>query len=347
MKNRFTLDDLYFVATIVTLTVALAYVLQCAFDMCVILSNLDSLGLAMLPIAPTFSVSSHIRSDRRYTETDRMRNYAGLHTPAYRVLNHVSKALLDAGLYGVCTVMNSRSQFKSISYKSLFSVTIDHGYSAVTIGARQVFGVDEWTRTIYHIDASGTMHTTAYHQGYDMTDVIAQVSEAIEVLKEFYTAEKLESIAQAQSAQDWFCYGADNLGVVKDYKRATVAVYLKQHSQKTVKWTKYWARETSDGSRQYKTTTGSHPSAYQIVVGDKAYWIPHSIMSSSWELHGGRKFVGDHGVSYLSWSAVPSKVDLPVWWLEKTVGLDWADKVEPIGRSEFFKRFTKQRRFRR
>ena len=94
--------------------------------------------------------------------------------------------------------MNSRSQFKSISYKSLFSVTIDHGYSAVSIGARQVFGVDEWTRTIYHIDASGTMHTTAYHQGYDMTDVIAQVSEAIEVLKEFYTAEKLESIAQAE-----------------------------------------------------------------------------------------------------------------------------------------------------
>ena len=301
----------------------------------------------MTTIQPTFSVSPFIRSDRRYTETDRQRNYAGLHTPAYRVLNHVSKTLLDAGLYNVCTVMNSRGQFKSISYKSLFSVTIDHGYSAVTIGARTIFAVDEWTRTIYHIDSNDVMRTTEYHQGYDMTDVIAQVSEAIEVLKEFYTAEKLESIAQAQSAQDWFCYGADNLGAVRDYKRATVAVYLKQSSQKTVEWTKYWARETSDGSRQYKTTTGSHPSAYQIVVGDKAYGIPHSIMSSSWELHGGRKFIGSHEVSYLSWSAVPSKVDLPVWWLEKTLGLDWADKVEPIGRSEFFKRFTKQRRFRR
>ena len=301
----------------------------------------------MTTIQPTFSVSSHIRSDRRFSETDRMRNYAGLHTPAYRVLNHVSKALLDAGLYGVCTVMNSRGQYKHISYKSLFSVTIAYGYSSVTIGARQVFGVDEWTRTIYHIDASGTMHTTPYHQGYDMTDVIAQVSEAIEVLKEFYTAEKLESIAQAERAQDWYCYGADNLGVVKDYKRSTVAVYLKQHSQKNVEWTKYWVREMPNGTRQYKTTTGSHPSAYQIVVGDTAYWIPHSIMSSSWELHGGRKFVGDHGVSYLSWSAVPTKVDLPIWWLEKTLGLDWADKVEPIGRSEFFKRFTKQRRWNR
>lgn len=301
----------------------------------------------MTTIQPTFSVSPFIRSDRRYTETDRQRNYAGLHTPTYRVINHVSKALLDAGLYNVCTVMNSRGQFKSISYKSLFSVTLAYGYSSVTIGARQVFGIDEWTRTIYHVDSNDVMHTTEYHQGYDMTDVIAQVSEAIEILKEFYTAEKLESIAQAQSAQDWFCYGADNLGVVRDYERATVAVYLKQHSKKSIEWTKYWARETSDGTRQYKTTTGSHPSAYQIVVGAKAYWVPHSIMSSSWELHGGRKFVGDHGVSYLSWSTVPSKIDLPVWWLEQNVGLDWADKVEPIGRSEFFKSFVPKRQYRR
>ena len=322
-----------------------AYVVACTFQT---IENLSILGASMITFKPGFpSIIDMVREDRRYSESDSPRYYGGLHTPAYRVLNYVSKALLDAGLYGVCTVMNSRAQYKHISHKSLFSVTIDHGYSAVTIGACRIFAVDEWTRTIYHVDSNGMMNVTPYHQGYDMTDVIAQVSEAIEVLKDHYTAEKLESIAQAERAQDWYCYGADNLGVVRDCKRATVAVYLKQHSTKSVEWTKYWVRETSDGAKQYKTTTGSHPSAYQIVLGDKSYWVPHSIMSSSWELHGGRKFVGDHGVSYLSWSGVPSKIDLPVWWLEKTVGVDWADKVEPIGRSEFFKRFTKQRRWDR
>ena len=321
-----------------------AYVVACTFQT---IENLSILGASMFAFKPSFTVANLVRSDRRYSETDRQRYYAGLHTPAYRVLNHVSKTLLDSGLYGVCTTQNTRGQHKFIGYKSLFSVLISHGYSAVTIGARTIFAVDEWTRTIYHIDANGRLATCDYYQGYDMTDVIAQVSEAIEVLKDCYTAEKLESIAQAERAQDWYCYGADNLGAVRDYKRATVAVYLKQHSTKSVEWTKYWARETSDGSRQYKTTTGSHPSAYQIVLGDKAYWVPHSIMSSSWELHGGRKFIGSHEVSYLSWSGVPSNIDLPVWWLEKTVGVDWADKVEPIGRSEFFKRFTKQRRWNR
>ena len=133
---------------------------------------------------PSFTVSQLYRDERRYGESDRMRNYAGLHTPAYRVLNHVSTALLKAGLYGACTTMMSRSQFKHISYKSLFSVTIAYGYSSVTIGARQIFAVDEWTRTIYHIDASGRLHVTPYHQGYDVSDVIAQVSECIEVLKD-------------------------------------------------------------------------------------------------------------------------------------------------------------------
>ncbi len=65
--NRFTKDDFYFVATLFTLTFALAYVLQCAYDMCVILSNLDSLGFAMLAFKPAFpSIIDMVREDRRY-----------------------------------------------------------------------------------------------------------------------------------------------------------------------------------------------------------------------------------------------------------------------------------------
>ena len=345
--NKQTQSDLYFIATLGMLVLAMIYILVCAYDLCVILSNLDNLDLvgASMIFTPSFTVSNLVRSDRRYSETDPIRNFGGLHTPAYRVFNHVVKALLDSGLYGQCVVMDSRGQFKHVSYKSLFSVTIDHGYSVVSIGARQIFAVDEWSRDIYHIDSNGRLNATPYHQGYDMTDVIAQVSEALEVLKEFYTADKLKAIADAEKAQEWICYAADNLGVVKDCKRATVSVYLKKTSTKSVEWTKYWGRMTPNGTKEYKTTTGSHPSAYQVVLGKKTYWIPHSIMSSSWELHGGRKFIGDNGVAYLSWKTTTSTIDLPVWWLEKTVGLDWTDKVEPIDRSEFFKsHVTKPRR---
>ena len=63
-----------------------------------------------MTIHRNFTVSQLIRSDRRYTDSDRMRNYAGLHTPIYRVFNHVSKTLLKAGLYGACTTMMRRMQ---------------------------------------------------------------------------------------------------------------------------------------------------------------------------------------------------------------------------------------------
>ena len=348
MKNRFTTDDLYFIATLGMLTVALAYVLQCTYDMCVILSNLETLDLvgASMIFTPSFTVANLVRSDRRYSESDRTRNFGGLHTPAYRVLNHMSKALLDRGLYSVCNVQNSRGQFKHIGYKSLFSVTISHGYSAVTIGARTIFAVDEWDRTIYHIDSVGRLHVTPYTGDYDITDVIAQVSECVDVLADYYTADKLKAIALQERANDWTCYAADNLGVVRDYKRATVKVYCIKWSNKSVEWTKYWGRTSPTGAKEYKTTTGSHPSAYYLAIGDSAYWIPHSILSSSWELHGGRKFVGDHGVSYFTFTANTKAIDLPVWWLEKNVGVDWSDKVEPIGRSEFFKQYVNKRKRR-
>ena len=321
------------------------YIVDCTIDA---IANLELIGASMFAFKPSFTVSNLVRDERRYGESDRIRNYGGLHTPAYRVLNYVSKALLDSGLYGACTVMNSRGQHKFIGYSSLFSVLISYGYSAVTIGARTIFAVDEWTRTIYHIDSNGRLAVTDYHQGYDMTDVIAQVSEAIEVLKDCYTADKLKAIAQ-QSPSEWFCYGADNLGVVRDWKRATVKCWFVKASNKSVEWTKFWTREMPNGSRQQKTTTGSHPSAYQVVIGSTTYWLPHSILSREWELHGGRTFKSDHSVPYFQFNGTLDFIDLPVWWLEKTVGVDWSDNVEPIGRSEFFKTYINKprRRFHR
>lgn len=321
-----------------------AYIVACTFQT---IENLSILGASMFAFKPSFSVSPLVRSDRRYSESDPARYYGGLHTPAYRVLNHVSKTLLDRGLYSVCTTINSRGQHKHISYESLFSVNIEHGYSAVTIGARMIFAVDEWTRTIYHIDSNGRLAVTDYYQGYDMTDVIAQVSEAIEVLADFYTADKLKALEEQRQSTDWMCYAAENVGVVRDWERATVKCWFVKWSNKSVEWTKYWGRMTPSGSKEYKTTTGSHRSAYQVVIGSTTYWLPHSILSREWELHGGRTFKSDHSVDYFQFSGVIDTIDLPVWWLEKTIGVDWADKVEPIGRSEFFKTYVNKPRRRR
>jgi len=323
-------------------TLACAYIVACLLQT---IENFETIGAAM-PLFPVLSVSNLVRKDRRYSESDPARYYGGLHTPAYRVLNHVSKALLDAGLYGVCTVMNSRGQHKHISYESLFSVNIAHGYSAVTIGARMIFAVDEWTRTIYHIDSNGRLAVTDYYQGYDMTDVIAQVSEAIEVLADFYTADKLKALEEQRQSTDWMCYAAENVGVVRDWERATVKCWFVKASNKSVEWTKFWVREMPNGSKQQKTSTGSHPSAYQVVIGSTAYWLPHSILSREWELHGGRTFKSDHSVPYFQFNGTVDTIDLPVWWLEKTVGVDWSDNVEPIGRSEFFKTYINKRRRR-
>ena len=124
-----TKPDYLFIAICALWLLSALYFIECAYDMCVILSNLEStdiLGASMI-FTPSFTVANLYRDERRYGECDRMRNYAGLHTPAYRVLNHVSTALLKAGLYGACTTMMSRAQFKHISYKSLFSVTIAYG----------------------------------------------------------------------------------------------------------------------------------------------------------------------------------------------------------------------------
>ena len=178
-----------------------------------------------------------------------------------------------------------------------------------------------------------------------MSDVIAQTIEALEVVAEHYDAEKYKAIDATKARQQWYCYAADNLGVVNDtWERATVSLWHIKDSTRSVEWTKYWGRETPSGSKQYKTTTGSHPTAYRVAIGDTAYWIPHSICSRTTALHGGRYVRHDGADRFLGFHMHVQELDLPVWWLEKTVGVDWADKVEPIGRSEFFKSFIKPRR---
>lgn len=303
----------------------------------------------MFAIKPSFTVSNLVRPDRRYRESDRLRNYVGLHTPIYRVLNHAQRFILDKGISRDFDIHMNRGQQKWIYREGVLNIRMDRGYSAVSIGARTIFAIDEWSRTIYHINRFGMMVKGAeYTAFYNMSDVIAQVTEALEVIAEHYDAAKYDAIDADKARQEWFCYSADNLGVVNDtWRRATIQMWHKVDSKKSIEWTKYWGRETPSGAKEYKTTTGEHPSAYLVNIGGTEYWIPHSICSRTTALHGGRQLRHDGAGRFLGFQMHLQSIDLPVWWLEKTVGVDWADKVEPIGRSEFFKSIKRKRRWRR
>ena len=50
-----TNDNLSFYCIAIFFIVACCYIIGCAYDMCIILSNLDTLGYAMLAIKPSFN----------------------------------------------------------------------------------------------------------------------------------------------------------------------------------------------------------------------------------------------------------------------------------------------------
>ena len=268
--NRKSLETAAIVAFYV---IVFIYIVACTFYT---IENLSILGASMITFKPGFpSITDMVRDERRYGESDRMRNYAGLHTPAYRVLNHVSTALLKAGLYGACTVMNSRSQYKHISYKSLFSVTIAYGYSAVYIGACRIFAVDEWTRTIYHVDSNGMMNVTPYHQDYDMTDVIAQVSECIEVLKDCVKPAPPEPVQETRWAIKRVIKDRPYHGPIKG-ATWSVKTTLLATSKNKIHWKVEWY--DMDNPSRTRMESGVWAKAYKVEIDGVVAWLPHSLL---------------------------------------------------------------------
>ena len=316
------------------------YLIDCLINT---IDNLELLGASMLAIKPSFTIAN-LRDNRRYSNSDRLRNYSGLHTPIYRVLNHAQRFILDRLIGRDFDIHMNRGQQKWIYREGVLNISMDRGFSEVTIGARRIFAISEWTRMIYHIDASGVWHETEYTQQYDMTDVIAQVTEALEVIAEHYSAEKYEAIDREKARYEWQLDCTENIEGVKDYERVTVPCWFIKSSTNSVEWEKQWFRETPNGSTQWKITKGSHPTAYQVVIGETAYWLPHSILSREWELHGGRKFKSCGTVSFFGWTGTIDSIDIPTWWLEKNIGNDWVESVEPIARHQFFDRFIKRKK---
>ena len=299
--NRKSLETAAIVAFYV---IVFIYIVACTFYT---IENLSILGASMITFKPGFpSITDMVRDERRYGESDRMRNYAGLHTPAYRVLNAVSKALLDAKLYSACTVMNSRSQYKHISYKSLFSVTIAYGYSAVYIGACRIFAVDEWTRTIYHVDSNGMMNVTPYHQDYDMTDVIAQVSECIEVLKDCVKPLPPEPVQETRWAIKRVIKDRPYHGPIKGATWSVKATLLATSKNK-IHWKVEWY--DMDNPSRTRIESGVWAKAYKVEIDGVVAWLPHSLLgeiySSPWA--GSRV------------ARPTATIDVPEWWYQKNI----------------------------
>ncbi len=320
--------------------VAFIYVVVCAFHT---IENLELLGASML-FTPSFTVSNLVQKDRRFKGSDKLRNYVGLHTPIYRVLNHAQRFILDRRISRDFDIHTNRGQQKWIYREGVLNIRLDRGYSAVSIGARTIFAVDEWSRTIYHIDASGRLAVTDYRQNYDVSDVITQVVEALEVIAEHYDADKHDAM---ERRYEWQLDCTENIEGVRDYDRRTVKCWFIKSSNNSVEWSKQWFRETPSGSTQWKITTGSHPTAYQVVIGSTAYWIPHSILSREWELHGGRKFKSCGSVAFFGWTGTIDSIDVPTWWLEKNIGDEWVESIEPVSRATFFKKWINKRPRRR
>jgi len=297
-----TTNRYFHIATLILWIIAAIYFVDCLFNF---IDNLELLGASML-YKPSFSVSQLVRGERRYTESDRMRNYAGLHTPIYRVLNHVSKSLLAAKLYGACTTMMSRAQFKHISYKSLFSVTLAHGYSSVTIGAREIFAVDEWTRTIYHIDASGRLAATDYYQDYDMSDVIAQVSEAIEVLKDCYKPAPVEPVQQTRWTLKQVIQDRPYSGPIKG-SSVSVRARLLTSSRNLIHWKVEWM--DADNPSRTRMESGVWAKAYKVEIEGATAWLPHSIL--------GEIYASPWAGSRIKHPS--ATIEVPEWWYQKNI----------------------------
>tara|TARA_B100000963_G_C22571722_1_gene646418 strand:- start:561 stop:1478 length:918 start_codon:yes stop_codon:yes gene_type:complete len=298
-----TTNRFFHLAVILVWILAGAYFVDCLFNF---VDNLELLGASMFLFKPSFTVDNLVRDDRRYGESDHPRLFCRLHTPAYRVFNHVVKALLKAKVYSACTVMNSRAQHKHISYKSLFSVTISHGYSAVTIGARTIFAVNEWDRTIYHINQFGMLSAVPYYQDYDMTDVITQIDECIEVLKDCYKPVPVDPIDETEWVLKEVIKDRPYHGAIKGRSVSVQATQL-THSRNLVEWKVLWER--ADNPSITRIESGVWPKAYKVEIEGATAWLPHSLLgeiySSPW--------------AYSRVKNPTATIEVPEWWYQKNV----------------------------
>ena len=83
-------SDKIFLSLVIAMWVLSAiYFIDCLFNT---IENLELIGASMLAFKPSFTISN-IRDTRRYSDSDRLRNYVGLHTPIYRAVSYTHLTL--------------------------------------------------------------------------------------------------------------------------------------------------------------------------------------------------------------------------------------------------------------
>lgn len=249
---------------------------------------------------PSLTVEKLITPSRKYGETSPIRYFGGLHTPAYRVLNALENAVLNDGFGSVFLMNTSRGQHKFVGVVGVVEVLISYGYSSVRIGARQIFAIDEWTREIYHIDASGRLHVSPYNQEYNMTDVIAQVLEAFEVVKEHLKPVPVEAYYPKET---WNVVKSDRPTLKSHADTVSVRATYISRSKELVTWS---TLEVLDGTNIKRRTHGSWYKSYKVEIDGVVAWLPHSLIGE---------------VYNTPFTARESTVTLqvPRWWFNKQI----------------------------
>ena len=249
---------------------------------------------------PSLTVEKLITPSRKYGETSPIRYFGGLHTPTYRVLNALENAVLTDGFGSVFLMNTSRGQHKFVGVVGVVEVLISYGYSSVRIGARQIFAIDEWTREIYHIDANGRLHVSPYNQEYNMTDVIAQVLEAFEVVKEHLKPVPVESYYPKET---WNVIKSDRPTLKSHADTVSVRATYISRSKELVTWS---TLEVLDGTNIKRRTHGSWYKSYKVEIDGVVAWLPHSLIGE---------------VYNTPFTARESTVTLqvPRWWFNKQI----------------------------
>ena len=245
-----------------------------------------------------------------YDHRSKKSRFCGLHTVTYRVLNFVEGFILGKRIADAFNVNTFSGQSKGISSKSQYpkvSVRLSYGRGVVEVNGNRILFICENTRTIHHIDSNGVYHTCDYNQNYDVSDVIAQVSQVLETIEATYEPEPVKPAY----VHDWVLeqeFGTKP--VIKPRARYTRKCEVKglTTSKGSVSWTGHY-RDAKN--RNYtKREHIFYPNAYKVEINGVVAWLPHSILgleASPFDFSGGRNF------------KPVVTLDVPTWWLKKNI----------------------------
>jgi len=248
-----------------------------------------------------------------YDHRSKKSRFCGLHTVTYRVLNFVEGFILGKRIADAFNVNTFSGQSKGISSKSQYpkvSVRLSYGRGVVEVNGNRILFICENTRTIHHIDSNGVYHTCDYNQNYDVSDVIAQVTEVLETIEASYVPRPQRNTTPEH---DW--YLAQEFGdpkpTIKPLSRYTRVCSVKAITT-SKKWTSWTGHYRDHNNRNYhKRESISFPNAYKVEVDGVVAWLPHSILgleASPFDFSvGGRGF--------------KPTVDLavPTWWYRNNI----------------------------